>query len=264
MNATVAPTPEQIVRHLVSRPVTKRLADWEQAAAQTARRVSFRFGLSGLRWGQDGPVSLMLHGWAGRPTQFAALIEPLVSAGRQVIALDAPGHGSSAGDRGTLMEFVMALHEVAIEIQQLESVVGHSMGGAAVALALADGLPADRAVLFAPPSSFERQMRNQAARLGLDADATNSLIRAMENANGAPVSRFEIQGKIDSIQIPGLVVHDRSDREVPFVEGQRIASAWSTAELIATEGLGHNRLLSDPEVVGKVGGFLAGRLPVVQ
>ena len=95
---------DRLTRHLLSRPPTRPLADWEREAADTARRVSFRFGLSGLRWGESGPVALMLHGWAGRPTQFASLVPPLLAAGRQVIALDAPGHGESPGQTGTLME----------------------------------------------------------------------------------------------------------------------------------------------------------------
>ncbi len=52
------------------------------------RTVAFRFGLTGRRWGESGPAVLMLHAAGGMPWILAQLIEPLVAAGRQVIALD--------------------------------------------------------------------------------------------------------------------------------------------------------------------------------
>lgn len=66
--------------------------DWELPLLASSERVTLRFGLSVLRWG-EGPAVLLLHGWAGRPTQFAHLIEQLVGAGYSVYALDAPAHG---------------------------------------------------------------------------------------------------------------------------------------------------------------------------
>src|SRR5690242_11091115 len=63
------------------------------AVAESAPRVTFRFGLSGLRWGRDGqPAVLMMHGAGGRPAQFTNFIAPLLARGRQVIALEAPAH----------------------------------------------------------------------------------------------------------------------------------------------------------------------------
>jgi pimeloyl-ACP methyl ester carboxylesterase len=57
---------------------------------------------------------------------------------------------------------------------------------------------------------------------------------------------------------PTLVVHDRNDREVGFDQGQAIAEAWPRARLLATEGLGHRRLLRDPAVIGAVTAFVTG------
>jgi hypothetical protein len=44
--------------------------------------------------------------------------------------------------------------------------------------------------------------------------------------------------------------------------GRAIASAWQGAELCSTRGLGHQRILRDPDVIGTVMQFLgahAGR-----
>jgi pimeloyl-ACP methyl ester carboxylesterase len=47
---------------------------------------------------------------------------------------------------------------------------------------------------------------------------------------------------------PLLVIHDRDDKEVPFDVGRHIAESWPNAELVATEGLGHQRILRDEGV----------------
>ena len=74
--------------------------DWELPLLASSERVTLRFGLSVLCWG-EGPAVLLLHGWAGRPTQFAHLIEQLVGAGYSVYALDAPAMAARRAGRRT-------------------------------------------------------------------------------------------------------------------------------------------------------------------
>ncbi|WP_424520553.1 hypothetical protein [Rubrivirga sp.] len=51
-----------------------------------------------------------------------------------------------------------------------------------------------------------------------------------------------------------LLVHDRSDREVPFEDGGRAGQA-ATA-FWATDGLGHRRILRSDAVIARVVEFL--------
>jgi hypothetical protein len=60
---------------------------------------------------------------------------------------------------------------------------------------------------------------------------------------------------------PVLVVHDRRDAEVPFASGAAIAGAWPGARLLATEGLGHRRVLRDAGVIEAAVSFVASHLP---
>ena len=115
--------------------------------ALPARRVAFRFGLAGRRWGEAGPVVLMLHAGGATPWLLAQLVEPLVAAGRQVIALDDPT-GPDADDAARVSEYASAAQEAAVELRDLESVVGYGLGAAAAARALAEGLPAERSALL--------------------------------------------------------------------------------------------------------------------
>jgi pimeloyl-ACP methyl ester carboxylesterase len=63
------------------------------------------------------------------------------------------------------------------------------------------------------------------------------------------------------MRVPLLVVHDESDREVPFEAGATLASAWPGARLIKTQGLGHQRILRDPNVVDAVVRFVSAPSP---
>ena len=55
------------------------------------------------------------------------------------------------------------------------------------------------------------------------------------------------------------MVHDRGDAEIPWQHGAAIARAWRGAEMLITEGLGHRRILRDPDVVAATVAFVAAR-----
>jgi pimeloyl-ACP methyl ester carboxylesterase len=61
---------------------------------------------------------------------------------------------------------------------------------------------------------------------------------------------------LTALDIPGLIIHDRDDRDIPATHAQRLQDAWQNAQLIYTEGLGHNRILRDPAVIAAAVDFL--------
>ena len=114
------------------------LGDKPAAAAQVLqqpRRISFRFGLTGRRWGEQGPIALLLHGRETAPEALAPLIEPLVAAGQQVIALDDPTD-PAADQAARANGFAYAIAEAAVEIRWHELVIADALGAAAAAKAL--------------------------------------------------------------------------------------------------------------------------------
>lgn len=224
-----------------------------------ARPLTFRFGLAGLAWGERGPVALLVHGWEGRPTQFADLVAGLLGAGYRVVALEAPAHGRSPGREAHAFAFVEAVLEAAAELLDVDLVVGHSMGAAAVLLAAHRGLRAGRLVAIATPPSLPRALRRIAGRLGLGARATRAFRAAFERRTGEPARAFDL-ARLPPPTVPTLLVHDRGDREVPFVDIARLRRAWPTVALLETGGLGHVRLLADPRVTAAVLAF-AGAAP---
>lgn len=220
-----------------------------------AEPLTFRFGLAGLRWGSSGPRILALHGWQGRAAQFRHLAAALVPAGFQLIAVDGPAHGRSPGREANPSAMADALLEVGVETGPVHAVIGHSMGGAASLYALAQGLEAERAVVLGAPAAVQDVLRRISLGLGLPRRAEALFFRAMERRNGVPNDTLDIARLAARIDAPVLVVHDRSDRAVPYEDGQRIVEATGGL-LLATEGLGHNGILRDALVAQRIARFL--------
>ena len=59
---------------------------------------------------------------------------------------------------------------------------------------------------------------------------------------------------------PTLVVHDRRDKETPYQVGADLAAAWPNATLVSTDGLGHQRILTDAGTIALAVGHLTDRV----
>lgn len=228
--------------------------DWELPLLTQAERITLRFGLSALRWG-SGPTVLLMHGWEGRPTQFAELIKALVQAGYGVLALDAPAHGRSPGQEANVVVFARALLEAAGELPPLQAVIGHSMGGASALLATQMGLRTGAVVSIAAPSRILTMLRLFARYMGLPARAGAHFVRLVEEKAGMPAAHLDVARY--QLDFPGLIVHAADDPVVPYSEAQAIHEAWLDSRLLRLEQGGHQRLLSDPQLVQAVMQLLA-------
>ncbi|MBC3366393.1 alpha/beta fold hydrolase [Pseudomonas sp. SWRI154] len=230
--------------------------DWELPLLATSERITLRFGLSALRWGK-GPAVLLMHGWEGRPTQFAALITALVDAGYTVVALDGPAHGRSPGREANVLLFARAMLEAAAELPPLQAVIGHSMGGASAMLAVQLGLRTETLVSIAAPARILGVLRGFARMMGLPPRARSAFIRQVEQDVGMQASKMDVaQYQLD---IPGLIVHAEDDNSVSVKESQLIHEAWFDSRLLRLSQGGHQRVLADPRVIDGVLSLLAGR-----
>jgi pimeloyl-ACP methyl ester carboxylesterase len=169
-----------------------------------------------------------------------------------------PGHGDSGGRLVTLPHVVAAIRAVAAARGPVRAVVAHSMGAAATARALYEGLGADAAVLIGPPAEMVTPSAVYAEALGLAPRVRALMQERVERRVGMPWSAFDVTRLAPSLGVPALVVHDRGDAEVPWQHGDAIARAWPGARLLTTDALGHRRILRAPEVVRAAVAFVAG------
>jgi len=211
--------------------------------------------------GATGPVVVLVHGWGGHAGQMLALAETLAAQGLQPVLLDMPAHGRSRGAVSNLPQFARAIEYVAARLQQqghrLQAVVAHSLGANAAAHAVSRGLAAQRLVLLAPPASPHDYTRLFARMFGLSEATRAALQQRIEAREGILMPQFEPPAVGPRIQVPTLVVHDRGDRINRFADGLAYSRAISGAQLLATEGLGHAKILKDEAVLAEVARFVA-------
>ena len=210
-------------------------------------------------WGH-GPAVLLVHGWGGRGGQLASFVRPLVASGYSVITFDAPGHGQSPATESSLVAFVGAIQAVTRALGPVRGVIAHSIGAAATACALRDGLRADVAVFLAPPADLTLHADIMLETLGFGRRARELMRERIERPLGVPWATLNVDRFAAQMRTPLLVIHDREDAEVPWQEGAIIAQAWPGATLATTSGLGHRRLVRDREVVREAVDFVLAEL----
>lgn len=211
-------------------------------------------------WGEAAtrPRVLFSHGWSSFGLRIGSWIPALREAGFAVTAFDQIAHGRSSGQRATLPGFGRVSTAVARHLGPLHTVIGHSLGGAASAMALAEGVSAQRAVLIAPAADALSASARFADKLGLRPQVLREMRAEFTRRVGVPFDALSAQEIAPRLSQPALIVHDLEDAEVPWEEGERYARYWPNARLLSTRGLGHHRIVSAPQVIDAALRFMAG------
>lgn len=259
----VAPhTVARMVRRMLFKPMRPKLPVGAQEVLARAR-VEYAV-VNGQRichyvWGDSGPRALLVHGWGGAAAQMTAFVEPLRSLGFQVIALDLPAHGRSAGSVASVKHFEPCIAQAAGTYGNMQAVIAHSLGASAVTFALSRGFACGRAAFLGPVTNYGSVWRYSEQMLKLPPKVMPLVIEDAQRWLGITFDEMEPARLAVGMSTPLLVVHDRNDREVPFADGSGLADTWSNAILLATDTLGHKRGLRDPLVVEQVVAFVTAR-----
>lgn len=207
-------------------------------------------------WG-SGPTVLVVHGWEGEHRRMTSLIDALTGAGFRVVAMDLPGHGASAGKLVPIPLLSRAVAAVGAKLGPLEAVLGHSLGGTATMLALAElGMRARRAVLIASPNHPAHFAREVIRMLGLGESHFALTAQAIERLAGRPMDSLYLPPLLQRLEIPALFLHDPADEVVPLSHSHDNVGAWRGATLKTLEGPGHRRILGDAAAVRAVLDFM--------
>lgn len=198
------------------------------------------------------PTILLVHGWSGRGTQLGSFVEPLLDAGYRVLSFDAPAHGQSSGKQTIIYEIadvILGLQEI---YGEFDAAITHSFGGPSTALAIKNGLKINRFVAICPPATLRGLVKKFVSAMHLTEKTSRQLIRRIEKTFGKHVwKELSMTTLVEGLEIPGFVIHDSHDVDIPWEEGQAVAHVWNNAPFKITNGLGHRRILRDDEVIAE-------------
>lgn len=252
---------DRLLRRLFLTPPRHPRSEGEKAFQAKAEAFTVPFRTGRLRaWSLgEGPIVLLLHGWGGRGGQWRHLAGDVAEVGFRAVWFDAPAHGDSPGERSSLLEFAEALCAMGKHVGPLHGVMGHSLGGAAAALALSSGLDVQRVVLVSAPAQPRRFYHALMALLHIPESTWPQHDAAFEAHVKLPWTIADVRHHLAAHQHPTLVAHDREDREVPFSEAESLATAGPHVSLFDTRGLGHRRILKDPTLLQTITDFLGAQ-----
>jgi pimeloyl-ACP methyl ester carboxylesterase len=235
------------------------------AAPQDAamRRGELRIGgetIATYVWGDPAaqPYALLAHGWSSFGLRFLPWVDALRAQGYAVVTFDQPGHGRSSGRLCTLPEFTATLRAVGLRYGEAALAVGHSLGGAALALAQGEDWHARRVVLVAPAADMAEAASRYFRLVRLGEHLRQAFYDWLLRRTGISVEQLEVHRRLPVLGQPALIVHDLDDADVPWSEGERYARYWPGARLLTTQGLGHRRVLDAPAVIAAALAFARG------
>lgn len=249
---------------LFLKPQRRALADSDAVIMASARVHAITAASDTFQvyeWGAGPRTVIILHGWGSRAARFSPLAAALAAQGWRVLAIDAPGHGRSAGNSSSLPQFMAALDAVATQLGPAQAVIGHSLGALAIVCARQGAAPAwfaslQKLVLIAAPSgaAFLANAFLEMFRIG--AATAVHLQHHFRQRFGVDPEFFAARPDNTLRRLPTLLVHDRGDDIVPFVHSEGLLAAFTDARLLATEGLGHSALTRDTTTIGAIASFL--------
>lgn len=212
----------------------------------------------------SGPVILLMHGWCSRGSHLMGFVKPLVAAGFSVALFDAPAHGHSSGACSSVMHAGRAALKLAEHLGDVHGVIAHSAGSLAALWAMTHGLSVQRSVHVCGPTSLTTVVLEVARAHGLNEVQTLEFCAWAQRFMGVTLTDVDLAALSERLRHPGLIIHDGDDRVVAVEQSRALHVTWTRSTLIETRGLGHRRILSDPQVIERAVEFMAASRDAVE
>lgn len=245
-------------------PLKYPLPDKEQETGKLGQPFSFLLNgkaIRGHRWGDESkPYVLLVHGWAGRATQFRKFIPALVAGGFQVIGPDGPGHGRSDGIKASIPEFEQMFRMIYEKFGEPAGIITHSFGGAAMMNAAMHGLPVKKLVNIASPTIGDEILLTFLRAINGSWRSAERFKRYVVRRTGKSFDEFTALHAVTRLPKPIdlLMINDVEDKDVVFRSAEELLKVYPSASLYETSGLGHTRILRDDQVIAKTLEFISG------
>ena len=204
-----------------------------------------------LSYGYSKKKVLLVHGWSGRSTQLFAFADKLLENGFMVISFDGPAHGKSTGRTTMMPEFLKTIEKINTTFGPFEAAIGHSFGATSLYNAAATFLDIKTFIAIGSGDRISEIISNFAKNLYLKEKSAKKIQSGLEKKLVIHLDDFSSSTVAKKIKIPVLVVHDKTDGDVPVSCAYKIRQNLEKGSLFITNGLGHTKILRNNEVVHK-------------
>ena len=241
------------------RPMMRGKVREAEREVHDAAKVEVVDGVATYVWGDGARPVLLVHGWRSRASRFSAYVERLLELGYSPVSYDAPAHGDSGGGRiaSTILDHQRIIQSLAAKHGTFEGVIAHSLGVPFALYAVREGVAAKRLVTVSGVADFGYLTDAFCDELGLGPATNQALRRAIERHyfNGAADiwTRFSVRPGDPEL----LVIHNDEDEVVDPGQAERLLAQYGPkARFRQTTGLGHRRIMIDPDIVTEAVAFL--------
>ena len=209
-----------------------------------------------LSYGYYRKKVLLVHGWCGRSTQLYAFADKLLENGYMVISFDGPAHWRSSGKTTMMPEFLETIKNINTTYGPFEAAIGHSFGATSLYIATSEFLTIKSLVAIGSGDKISDIILNFSKNLNLKKKSAQLIQSRLEKKWKIKVDDSSSSTVAKKINIPVLVIHDKTDGDVPVNCAYEIRKNLKKGSLLITNKLGHTKILRNEEIVMKSINFI--------
>jgi len=228
---------------LFSTPKKGKISPKNAEYLKTAIQSNVQFeniSIKTYQWKGKKQTILLAHGWESNSYRWKDFIDILKQQNYNIIALDAPAHGSSEGKLFNAILYSECIHLV-VKKFNVQTIIGHSVGGmATVFFQHKYQLKSiEKLVLLGAPADFIGVFSRYEFIMGYNKRVSKALENhILKHFNHLP-EYFSSANFSKEITTKGLIIHDKKDRIIPYKDGLKFKQNYQNATFIATKGFGH-------------------------
>jgi pimeloyl-ACP methyl ester carboxylesterase len=246
-------------------PRKKRRTSWLQKA-EKLKLISNGLKLTGYKWRahpDNDKKLLIIHGFAGSVGSFERYLGPLLYFGYDVYAYEAPGHGTSEGNRLNTVIYSVMIEDAMAAHGPFDAFLAHSLGGLALMMALHRVTLPNRpkVVLIAPATESTTAANQFFSFLQLPISLRQAFEQYVEKRGGQPLAWYSISRVLHEVDAEILWVHDENDTTTPIKDVYPLLQqGLLNVHFHFTKGLGHSGIYKDNKVKRRIVDFLADKI----
>ncbi|MBQ4857886.1 alpha/beta hydrolase [Pseudoalteromonas sp. MMG007] len=200
------------------------------------------------------------HGWADSTNRFTTLINELVEKGFNVYSIDHIGHGYSYGKVSHLYGYMQGLTAAFNYFDEqnilIDRVITHSMAGVALLNLDSRFLEDKKIVMISAPAQIFEAMFEKVKQVGISELMLENMLNKVSEQYGINWQNLHPDNSKHKINEDMLFIHDKNDSVANF-EAIKHLTDNTPATLIATEKLGHVRILKSQYVYDQITTFMS-------